>query len=279
MPFQRRWPKRSSRAGSSPAPVSTCPMGLSRSRPSSRTNSFVSCGLRMAGVSAGRASRVPWGASAHHIVAAGDVDGQVTIALVAGGRARVTTDRNVALEPRDTLDFDDTPVEAAAPAASGLAARTPSGSTARWRVRRRWPERCNRFWRSRSATRPNASSSAGPSAPSRPSSISSPCWPATQRPRAWRLPMRAGRPSAATRHGRSPPPRFVWARPPGSGPESRTRTHGAIGFTYEHSLHFATRRLWSWRAEFGAESHWAAALGRCVAERGADQLWPDLTAP
>jgi acyl-CoA dehydrogenase len=54
--------------------------------------------------------------------------------------------------------------------------------------------------------------------------------------------------------------------------------HGAIGFTYEHSLHFVTRRLWSWRAEFGAEAHWAAALGRQVAARGADALWPYLTA-
>jgi len=53
--------------------------------------------------------------------------------------------------------------------------------------------------------------------------------------------------------------------------------HGAIGFTYEHSLHFVTRRLWSWRAEFGAEVHWAAALGREVAARGADALWPFLT--
>ena len=53
--------------------------------------------------------------------------------------------------------------------------------------------------------------------------------------------------------------------------------HGAIGFTYEHSLHFATRRLWSWRAEFGGESHWSAELGRHVTARGADLLWPDLT--
>jgi acyl-CoA dehydrogenase len=54
--------------------------------------------------------------------------------------------------------------------------------------------------------------------------------------------------------------------------------HGAIGFTYEHSLHFATRRLWSWRAEFGAESHWAAEIGRRVAERGGDGLWTYITA-
>src|SRR5213593_1501644 len=53
--------------------------------------------------------------------------------------------------------------------------------------------------------------------------------------------------------------------------------HGAIGFTYEHSLHFVTRRLWSWRAEFGAESYWAAEIGRDIALRGADALWPHIT--
>ena len=54
--------------------------------------------------------------------------------------------------------------------------------------------------------------------------------------------------------------------------------HGAIGFTYEHELHFTTRRLWSWRGEFGAESFWAERLGRAVLQRGAKNLWPDLTA-
>lgn len=53
---------------------------------------------------------------------------------------------------------------------------------------------------------------------------------------------------------------------------------GAIGFTYEHVLHFATRRLWSWRAEFGSEDWWAERIGRRVLERGADRLWPDVTA-
>jgi acyl-CoA dehydrogenase len=53
--------------------------------------------------------------------------------------------------------------------------------------------------------------------------------------------------------------------------------HGAIGFTYEHSLHFVTRRLWSWRAEFGAEPHWAGEIGREAAARGADSLWSYVT--
>ena len=56
------------------------------------------------------------------------------------------------------------------------------------------------------------------------------------------------------------------------------QVHGAIGFTYEHGLHFATRRLWSWRAEFGSDAAWAAALGHAAIARGADTLWPDLTA-
>lgn len=55
------------------------------------------------------------------------------------------------------------------------------------------------------------------------------------------------------------------------------QVHGAMGFTYEHSLHHATRRLWAWRDEFGNESHWAIRLGTIVARHGADGLWPFVT--
>lgn len=55
------------------------------------------------------------------------------------------------------------------------------------------------------------------------------------------------------------------------------QVHGAIGFTYEHGLHFATRRLWSWRSEFGSGAEWAEELGRAALERGADELWPYVT--
>jgi len=53
---------------------------------------------------------------------------------------------------------------------------------------------------------------------------------------------------------------------------------GAIGFTREHVLHRFTRRLWAWRDDFGNESAWAARLGRLVAAKGADRLWPMLAA-
>jgi len=53
---------------------------------------------------------------------------------------------------------------------------------------------------------------------------------------------------------------------------------GAIGFTREHHLNFATRRIWSWRAEFGSASSWALKLGQATIERGGKNLWSDLTA-
>jgi len=64
----------------------------------------------------------------------------------------------------------------------------------------------------------------------------------------------------------------------GNGAAIAHQVHGAMGFTYEHSLHHSTRRLWAWREEFGNEAVWAARLGRMVAERGADGLWPFITA-
>ncbi len=55
------------------------------------------------------------------------------------------------------------------------------------------------------------------------------------------------------------------------------QVHGAIGFTHEHELHYSTRRLWSWRDEFGGESYWQAWVGQRAAALGADALWPLLT--
>lgn len=53
--------------------------------------------------------------------------------------------------------------------------------------------------------------------------------------------------------------------------------HGAIGFTQEHVLHQSTRRLWSWRQEFGSDATWARALGRAAIAKGAAGFWPAMT--
>ena len=55
------------------------------------------------------------------------------------------------------------------------------------------------------------------------------------------------------------------------------QVHGAIGFTHEHTLHFATRRLWSWRDEFGSDAHWAKVLGQAAIAAGSEGFWIGLT--
>jgi acyl-CoA dehydrogenase len=55
------------------------------------------------------------------------------------------------------------------------------------------------------------------------------------------------------------------------------QVHGAIGFTREHPLHFATRRLWAWREQFGSDAWWAARLGRAAIAGGGAAFWPSLT--
>lgn len=54
------------------------------------------------------------------------------------------------------------------------------------------------------------------------------------------------------------------------------QVHGAIGFTREYDLQRFTRRLWSWRSEYGNERHWANAIGARAAQKGADGFWPAL---
>lgn len=55
------------------------------------------------------------------------------------------------------------------------------------------------------------------------------------------------------------------------------QVHGAMGFTQENTLHHLTRRLWSWRDEYGNERHWQTRLGSALLQHEPDNLWPALT--
>jgi acyl-CoA dehydrogenase len=52
------------------------------------------------------------------------------------------------------------------------------------------------------------------------------------------------------------------------------QVHGAIGMTREYTLHHFTRRLWSWRQEWGSERQWSQTVGTQVTAAGPDALWP-----
>ncbi len=55
------------------------------------------------------------------------------------------------------------------------------------------------------------------------------------------------------------------------------QVHGAIGFTYEHALNYATRRLWAWREACGADAFWAEQLGRAAIAARSGGFWPAIT--
>ena len=55
------------------------------------------------------------------------------------------------------------------------------------------------------------------------------------------------------------------------------QTHGAIGFTQDHALHFATRRLWAWREAHGSDAWWAGRLGRAAITARSGGFWSSLT--
>jgi alkylation response protein AidB-like acyl-CoA dehydrogenase len=227
----------------------------------------------------GSAGRVPWGASAGHVVVSAESDGKPMIALVAGGSAKAEPDVNLAFEPRDTLTWSGAPVLAAAAAGEALPvdALRLAGALARSaqmagglefllaqsvkyvteRVQFGRPLASFQAIQHQLALLAGHTAAAG---------------------------MAAQRAFAAMDTGNGGDAAFEIAaakirtgEAAGLGAGIAHQCHGAIGFTYEHSLHFVTRRLWSWRAEFGAEAYWAAALGREVAARGADALWPHVT--
>ena len=225
----------------------------------------------------GTARRVPWGRAARHVVIVAEVDARPTVALVASGAAQAVADRNLALEPRDTLLFEAAPVVAAAAAAAGVSAETVRLYGALVRAAQmagaleslleqsvRYAGERKQFGRplgSFQAIQQQLAVLAGHVAAA--GIAAEHAFRAADRGRAaFEIAV------AKVRTGEAA----------GAAASIAHQVHGAIGFTYEHSLHFATRRLWSWRAEFGGESAWARELGRAAVARGADALWPDLTA-
>ena len=55
------------------------------------------------------------------------------------------------------------------------------------------------------------------------------------------------------------------------------QAHGAMGMTQEYPLHHLSRRLWSWRKEYGGDAEWSRWLGSVACEQGADGLYPLIT--
>jgi acyl-CoA dehydrogenase len=224
----------------------------------------------------GTATRVPWGEAAGHIVTVGEIAGQPWVVMVSRGSLQITPDRNMALEPRDTVTFATAPAVAAAPASDRITAdairlhgamlrsaqiagaleRALEEAVKHVTVRAQFGRTLSKF----QAIQHQLAVLAEHTAAARVAAEHA-CRAAEGGDAAFEIAC------AKVRAGEAA----------GIGASIAHQVHGAIGFTYEHVLHFATRRLWSWRSEFGTETQWSEELGRTACRRGADQLWEYVT--
>jgi acyl-CoA dehydrogenase len=223
----------------------------------------------------GRLSAVPWGRHAGHVVAMTEIEGGLRPLLIPVAGAAIEPDSNIAREPRDTLVFD------AAPAEAGTAAATAGGDAVRlYGAMTRSAQMAGACERALAEAVQYAQDRVQFGRPIARFQAIQHQLAALAAKSAQATMAAAGAFRAADRGD----PRFevacakiVAGEAAGLAAAVAHQVHGAIGFTYEHALHFTTRRLWSWRPEFGAESEWAGELGRRVAARGPEALWPDLT--
>jgi acyl-CoA dehydrogenase len=219
----------------------------------------------------GKAAGVAWGGSVGGIVVATAAD---TLALIDAGGA-VTPSFNMAGEPRDTIDLARAKVIASAPLvdatriveAEGALVRAVQMSGAMSRVLDHcltWANDRVQFGRPIARFQAIQHLMAELAAEAAAASAASLMAVEDTAARGDRLSIAIAKARSGEAAGR------VCA--------IAHEVFGAMGFTQEHTLHYATRRLWSWRNEFGAEIQWQSEIGRTIAAGGADKLWETLTA-
>jgi len=219
----------------------------------------------------GHAARVAYGRHAGHVLLG--VSGGAESVLIAARRGQIAESVNIAREPRDGMSFGDTAGVTVADldgdslmcAGAALRAMSIAGALervlmqtveyARTRVQFGKPIAAFQAIQQQLAVLAGHTAAAGLAAEAAIADLEAP----------ERLRLTAA--VAKIRCGEAA----------GAAASIAHQVHGAIGITKEHSLHFATRRLWSWRAEFGSESTWAEKLGRTVSAAGADAYWPAVT--
>ncbi|MCC7282799.1 MAG: acyl-CoA dehydrogenase family protein [Acetobacteraceae bacterium] len=226
----------------------------------------------------GTAPRIPWGRDAVAVAVLAEHQGTAMVASVAQGAFTVTPGANLAREPRDTLTFDATlAADAVAPAAPGTDGPALHALGAAMRslqmagAMAALLDMTTRY----ALDRTQFGKPIGK-------------FQAIQHSLAILGSHQAAAGAAATGAAEAVGDGLRWF--PIAVAKVRTgeaaglcaglahQVHGAIGFTYEHTLHFLTKRLLSWRNEFGNEAEWSLRLGHHLAAAGPDRLWSEITA-
>lgn len=219
----------------------------------------------------GSVAMVPWGRSAERLAVV--VDGAV--ASIPAAAAEVTPKTSLAGEPRDTMRFDGVRADVSdAPEGVDAQALRFRGALSRVALMGGAMEKMSRLTVSYTNERVQFG---------RPVAR----FQAVQQHLVWAaqdaalVRMCAERAAAVADGGDA---RFEIAAAKLNANQAATRAtkachqaHGAMGMTQEYPLHHVSRRLWSWRTEYGGTLEWAAWVGAVAVEHGADGLYPLIT--
>ena len=228
----------------------------------------------------GTARDVPFARWTKHIAVSARRGGEEVVALVATADGRVTPGQSLAGEPRDTVAFDAAPVQEAAPG-PGFDGLTVLGAAVRSMQMAGALERALNQSLQHAVDRvqfgrpignfqaiqhylaqfAGEAAAAGAAADAAAEAIATGGATLTDEDTLAEVA------TAKIRVGEAASVGSAFAH----------QIHGAMGFTYELTLHHVTRRLWSWRDEFGSEAEWSIRLGALAGRLGADQLWPFVT--
>jgi len=223
---------------------------------------------------AGAVHRVPWGNLCERAAVVGELDGKDVVGLVSTAGTVVSVDKNLAGEPRALLRFEHAQLLALAPFEGARARLEAEGALYRSVQMAGALERILEYALQYANERVQFG---------RPIAK----FQAIQHMLAvlaGQVAAASAAADAAVEASRLAPDEFAVSvaksrvgEAAGKGAEIAHQVHGAMGYTREHNLHYSTRRLWSWRDEFGNETYWQTRLGRVVAAQGADALWPMLS--
>ncbi len=223
----------------------------------------------------GTAERVPWARSAEAIVCICEYDGTSMVVSVPASECTITPLPNMAGEPRDTVSFDGATARAA-PAPDGVDADALAqrGALSRVALMAGAIEKMCQLTVSYTNERVQFG---------RPVAR----FQAVQQHLVWAAQdaalVRMAAEIAAREATRGDAPfeiaaaKLVANQAAARATKACHQAHGAMGMTQEYPLHHFSRRLWSWRKEYGADAHWSAVLGEMATGVGAEGLYPLIT--
>ncbi len=223
----------------------------------------------------GEAHRVPSARSAETIACVCECDGQTTVVAVPTSECEITPLPNMAGEPRDTVRFDGATGQAA-PAPDGVdaAALAERGALSRVALMAGAIEKMCQLTVSYTNERVQFGRPVARFQAVQQHLVWAAQDAALVRMAAEVAAREATRGSAAFEIAAA---KLIANQAAARATKACHQAHGAMGMTQEYPLHHFSRRLWSWRKEYGSDAHWSAVLGNMATGVGADGLYPLIT--